>query len=501
MVPADPRPQPDTAAGSTAGPALRPIARVEPQRLVLDLGGAVHELPDETRMQPDGEEPTAGFETTSDLGNDGAEIHEIGVHVQRDRNVDRAGPDRQRARVGLGEVQPLAPTASPPQLVRGDVDADNEEPGVGQRRRVPTRATPDVEADAPSAGAEPLGQQRGIFVAGREVVVVPIGMPVVAGGIGRHRVKTTGVDEITPLVRNKALAIGAGDWLDALPSLIDALSREWAITVGPQFRDGTEAFVAEATLEDGTAAVVKVGIPRENSPTQHEIAVLRLTNGEGCVRLLRADEQREAMLLERLGPSLHDFGLPIDERLEILCTTAAKVWRPAPDCGLPTGADKGRWLVDFITRMWDELDRPCSERTIDHALASAARRIAVHDDERAVLVHGDVHEWNALQAANRADGYKLVDPDGLLAEAEYDMGILMREDPVELLESGPRDRAQWLARRTGLDVTAIWEWGVVERVSTGLLCTQIDLQPVGRQMLAAAERISASRRDRHPTTD
>jgi streptomycin 6-kinase len=33
-----------------------------------------------------------------------------------------------------------------------------------------------------------------------------------------------------------------------------------------------------------------------------------------------------------------------------------------------------------------------------HALACAERRVAAHDDERAVLVHGDAHEWNALQA-------------------------------------------------------------------------------------------------------
>lgn len=37
----------------------------------------------------------------------------------------------------------------------------------------------------------------------------------------------------------------------------------------------------------------------------------------------------------------------------------------------------------------------------------------------------------------------------------------MRGDPVELLEAEPRDRARWLAARTGLDATAIWEWGVV----------------------------------------
>jgi streptomycin 6-kinase len=66
----------------------------------------------------------------------------------------------------------------------------------------------------------------------------------------------------------------------------------------------------------------------------------------------------------------------------------------------------------------------------------------------------------------------------------------MREDPVQLLRGDPRARAQWLATRTGLDPIAIWEWGVVERVSTGLLGTLVGLQPVARQMLAAADRVA-----------
>lgn len=193
------------------------------------------------------------------------------------------------------------------------------------------------------------------------------------------------------------------------------------------------------------------------------------------------------LLLERLGRSLHDLALPIGQRHEILCATAQRVWRPAAGCGLPTGADKGRWLVEWIPAAWEETGQPCSARAVDHALACAARRIVAHDDERAVLVHGDVHEWNALEAPG---GFKLVDPDGLLAEAEYDLGIVMREDPVALVEDDPYGRAQWLAARTALDATAIWEWGVVERVSTGLLATRIDLQPVGHQMLAAADLVA-----------
>jgi streptomycin 6-kinase len=299
------------------------------------------------------------------------------------------------------------------------------------------------------------------------------------------------VDDILPVppaVRAKALDVGAHRWLDDLPALIADLAARWSLTVGRAYGDATEALVAEATLADGTPAVLKLVVPRAGNAAANEITVLRMAGGIGCAALLRADPGRDALLLERLGPALSDLEVPVERRLEILCDLASAVWRPAPGCGLPTGAEKGRWLAEHITRRWAELDRPCTRRTVEHALDCAARRVAAHDDDRAVLVHGDVHQWNALRAG---DGYKLVDPDGLLAEAEYDLGVLMREDPVELMAGEPWDRAHRLAARTGLDPAAIWDWGVVERVSTGLLLTAVGLQPVAAQMLAAADAISA----------
>jgi streptomycin 6-kinase len=296
--------------------------------------------------------------------------------------------------------------------------------------------------------------------------------------------------DVPKVVRNKALAVGAQWWLDELPALVSAIEEEWSITVGPPFEDATEAFVAAATFDDGVAAVLKLVVPRDRDAAGNEIKVLRLANGEGCARLLRYDAPRGALLLERLGRSLFELALPIERRHEILCDAAARVWRPASGCGLPTGAEKGRWLVASILSMWHELDRPCSERAIDHALRSADRRIRGYEEERAVLVHGDVHQWNALEAD---DGFKLVDPDGLMAEPEYDLGVLMREDPEELLVGDPRERARRLAARASLDADAIWEWGVVERVSTGLLATKVGLEPLGREMLATADHVSESR--------
>src|SRR5262249_61732449 len=103
-----------------------------------------------------------------------------------------------------------------------------------------------------------------------------------------------------------------------------------------------------------------------------------------------------------------------------------------------------------------------------------------HDDRRAVLVHGDVPALNALQAADGT--FKLVDPDGLRAEPACDLGTIVRCNP----DSGDdlRARAARLAARTGVDVTAIWEWGTIHRVGSGLYSFSIGFPPVGYLPLA-----------------
>ena len=143
-------------------------------------------------------------------------------------------------------------------------------------------------------------------------------------------------------------------------------------------------------------------------------------------------------------------------------------------------------MADLIATVASELDGACSARAVDYALACARSRIAAHDDERAVLVHGDVHEWNALPAGTASSSSTRT---ACWPRPSTTSAIIMREDPVELMTGDPSARARSLAARTGLDATAIWEWGVVERVSTGLLCTAIDLQPVGAAMLAAADHV------------
>ena len=199
---------------------------------------------------------------------------------------------------------------------------------------------------------------------------------------------------------------------------------------------------------------------------------------------------------ERLGPSLAGLGLPSDLQIEIICATLRRAWQvPAPaSASLPSGADKARWLAQFIAATWKELNRPCPERIIEQALSFAEVRHSAFDPQTAVLVHGDAHSHNTLQdrqhRSSAGAGFKFIDPDGLFAERAYDLAIPMREWSSELLEGDParlgQQRSGLLGHLTGVDTQAIWEWGFIERVSTGLLCMQVGAEVVGRQMLEVA---------------
>ncbi|HEV8281308.1 MAG TPA: aminoglycoside phosphotransferase family protein, partial [Candidatus Limnocylindrales bacterium] len=257
-------------------------------------------------------------------------------------------------------------------------------------------------------------------------------------------------------VRNKALADGNGAWLDDLPSVLDVLARDWSLTIGAAMRGGHAALVVEATLADGTPSVLKVGLPGHRRQLAFEATVLELAAGGSCARLLRRDLTRDALLLERLGPAMFDVVPDPSTQHDMLSDIAARLWRPlGDDIDLPTGAHVARRMQDLIPQLWEELRRPCSARAIADAVACAKRRERAHDDGRSVLVHGDIHEANALQAADGT--FKLIDPDGLRAEPACDLGTIVRCTP----DAGDdlRARTQRLAARTGVDAAAIWDWG------------------------------------------
>jgi streptomycin 6-kinase len=293
--------------------------------------------------------------------------------------------------------------------------------------------------------------------------------------------------DIPAEVRNKVIADGNAGWLDELPSVVGSLAQEWSLTIGTTLRGGHAALVVEATLAEGTAAVLKVGVPGTRRELTFEATALRLADGDGCANLMRVDLDRGALLLERLGAALYDVVPDPGARHDILCDVAVRCWRPVgPDVDLPTGADKAREYSELLPRLWEETGEACSRATFEDALACMERRRRAHDDRHSVLVHGDVHDFNVLRAVDGT--FKLIDPVGLRAERACDLGTIIRCNP----EAGDdlHARAKRLAARTGVDAVAIWEWGTIHRVIGGLYSRKIGLQPFGDLVLAEADRLT-----------
>lgn len=309
--------------------------------------------------------------------------------------------------------------------------------------------------------------------------------------------------EVQPLVRQKAHSLGAvgEQWLAGLPGLIRDLERRWSIDVGASLPGGTASYVARARTRDGLDAVLKLSLPAPDFASQ--VQTLRLAAGQGYARLLAYDVGRHALLQEALGPSMDRLGLPPRQQIETLCAMLRRAWRVprAPGLTVRPAEEKARSLGELIGRLWESLGRPCSERVVDQALAFAGRRAAAFDPGRCVVVHGDAHPGNALRVvtprAGAEAGFVFVDPDGFLADPAYDLGVVLRDWCAEL-RGRDEDAARGLMRsycalladRTGVDQRAIWEWGFLERVSTGLYVLDIGAEELGRPFLDTAELLA-----------
>ncbi len=283
--------------------------------------------------------------------------------------------------------------------------------------------------------------------------------------------------------------VGAA-WLAALPALVAELERRWSVVVGETMPNATEAYVAETTSAGGQPGVLKLPIPDADKP-RRELGVLLAANGRGYARVLEHDPASGAMLLERLGPQLAQLGYPIERQIEAICETLAGAWRQPPSgLILMTGAEKAVSLTDAIRTNEPRFEAACSARTVEVALRFADQRRMAFDPASSVLGHGDAHCWNTL-VDPLGGGFKSVDPEGLFIEPAHDLSISLREWSEDFLSSDPVSRGQArcerLARLTGVQATAIWEWGLLETLVNGLLFLDVDAPTDAAPYLAVAE--------------
>ncbi len=148
-------------------------------------------------------------------------------------------------------------------------------------------------------------------------------------------------------------------------------------------------------------------------------------------------------------------------------------------------------------------ERACPDHRIEleRALANAERRRRASDPDRSVFAHGDTHAWNILSPAGSTTGFKFIDPDGVCAERAFDLAIPMREwgsaiPAGDLLQLG-RQRCRLLVRASGVEQQPIWEGGVIQCVSNGLLLVRIGVAELAAVQFAIADALAAmpSQRD------
>src|SRR5438477_9866319 len=110
---------------------------------------------------------------------------------------------------------------------------------------------------------------------------------------------------------------------ETLPALVE----RWSLTVGTPLAgpEVSAAWVAPVRRADGTAAVLKIGLPHMEA--RDEIAGLRFWAGEPTVRLLEADEELNALLLERVEPGTHLRTLPEPEQDVVIAGLLRRLWR------------------------------------------------------------------------------------------------------------------------------------------------------------------------------
>ena len=264
--------------------------------------------------------------------------------------------------------------------------------------------------------------------------------------------------------------------------MLSDLQDMWSLHIEEQLTGGTSAYVAAATTESGRQAVIRISVPStEDFP--RAVHTLDVAGGRGYVRLLDYDLLRRAMLLEPLGMPMSRSGYAPDRQLAIVAAVLPQIWALPLDshshanqhwAGEPV--DKAASLLEPVAQLWQQLDRPCPERVIAQAMDFAHQRSRAFLPDRAVIVHGDAATANLLQVpvprSGAEAGFVFVDPSTFIGDPAYDLGVALRDWCTELLAGeAPALARRWcrgLAAAGGVDDVAVWQWGYLERVSTGL---------------------------------
>jgi streptomycin 6-kinase len=271
-----------------------------------------------------------------------------------------------------------------------------------------------------------------------------------------------GVTVVLPpgLDRQRGLGPDWAAWLDRLPRLFADVLDEWELSCeSDELWHGFCSLVAPVRTAAGEAAVLKVSFDGDDE-SEHEALALQHWQGDGVVRLLRADPRRRALLLERLHRrDLHDLG-DLDA-CEVAAGLSPRVHRPALPQLATVTSYVARWLDDLEAQ---PRDLPIPHRMREQAL-SLGRDLVADPASVGRIVHGDLHYANVL-AADR-EPWLVIDPKPMSGDPHYEPAPMLWNRWDELADdvrAGVRRRFHTLVDAAGLDEDRARDWVVVRMV-------------------------------------
>jgi streptomycin 6-kinase len=250
-------------------------------------------------------------------------------------------------------------------------------------------------------------------------------------------------------------------WLANLPELIKEMETRWRLTVSPAFPNLSYNYVAPAIRQDGSAVVLKLGVPNEELSS--EISALKIFAGRGSVRIFEGDPDKGALLLERLNPGrMLSTHLDAEGATNIAAEVMSALWRPEPAKHSFKSVSDWASGLEKIPALFPS-GCPIPRKFIDQAKSLFTDLIS--SQKKKMLLHGDLHHFNILSSEN---SWRCIDPKGIIGEPEYETGAFLRNqiDPFDILPSlkQTEKRVDVFCEILGFDPKRVRAWAIAQAV-------------------------------------
>lgn len=207
-------------------------------------------------------------------------------------------------------------------------------------------------------------------------------------------------------------------WLDRLPATVEELMHRWSLRIDVPFdhTDVTCSWVAAVYRADSTPAVLKVAMPHMEG--QDEIRGLRFWNGDPSVRLLEADDNLGAMLLERCHPGYMLRSEPEDKQDVVIAHLLKRLWRRSAS---PPGIAGFRHLSEMLNAWRQETlaEARCWPDAILVREGLQTLEVLGRHSPTDVLLATDLHAGNVLRSER--EPWLVIDPKPFIGERSYDL--------------------------------------------------------------------------------